>query len=95
MSRRIVLVRHGQSEWNAQHRIQGQSGAGLTELGRAQAEGTAAWVATTHPDASARESKVCSPCCTAPVPLWPWKPITSGTGLDGFASGPCSIYVLV
>lgn len=51
MSRRIVLVRHGQSEWNAQHRIQGQSGAGLTELGRAQAEGTAAWVATTHPDA--------------------------------------------
>ena len=49
--RRLVLVRHGQSAWNAQRRIQGQSGEGLTDLGRAQAEGTAAWVAATHPDA--------------------------------------------
>lgn len=48
---RLVLVRHGQSEWNAQHRIQGHSGSGLTPRGRAQAEGTAAWVAATHPDA--------------------------------------------
>ncbi len=48
---RLVLVRHGQSAWNAQHRIQGQSGEGLTEVGRAQADGTAAWVASTHPDA--------------------------------------------
>ena len=50
--RRLVLVRHGQSAWNAQRRIQGQSGEGLTELGRAQAEGTAAWVASTYPDAA-------------------------------------------
>ena len=50
--RRLVLVRHGQSAWNAQRRIQGQSGEGLTELGRAQADGTAAWVASTHPDAA-------------------------------------------
>lgn len=49
---RLVLVRHGQSAWNAQRRIQGQSGEGLTELGRAQAEGTAAWVASTYPDAA-------------------------------------------
>lgn len=49
---RLVLVRHGQSEWNREHRIQGQSGAGLTEVGHAQAEGTAAWVAATHPDAA-------------------------------------------
>lgn len=48
---RLVLVRHGQSEWNREHRIQGQSGAGLTDVGRAQARGTAAWVAATHPDA--------------------------------------------
>lgn len=51
-ARRLVLVRHGQSAWNAQRRIQGHSGEGLTELGRAQAEGTAAWVASTHPDAA-------------------------------------------
>jgi len=48
---RLVLVRHGQSEWNREHRIQGQSGAGLTDVGHAQARGTAAWVAATHPDA--------------------------------------------
>ena len=48
---RLVLVRHGQSTWNRQHRIQGQSGEGLTDVGRRQAEGTAAWVAATHPDA--------------------------------------------
>lgn len=48
---RLVLVRHGQSEWNAQRRIQGQSGAGLTARGRSQAEHTAQWVASTHPGA--------------------------------------------
>ena len=48
---RLVLVRHGQSEWNAQHRIQGHSGAGLTDRGRHQARHTATWVATTHPTA--------------------------------------------
>lgn len=48
---RLVLVRHGQSTWNEQHRIQGQSGEGLTDRGRAQAEGTARWVLATHPDA--------------------------------------------
>ncbi len=49
---RLVLIRHGQSEWNSQHRIQGQSGSGLTERGRLQATGTAAWVAATHPTAT-------------------------------------------
>lgn len=48
---RLVLIRHGQSEWNEQHRIQGQSGSGLTERGHQQARGTAAWVAATHPGA--------------------------------------------
>jgi probable phosphoglycerate mutase len=36
-SLRILLVRHGQSEWNAQGRWQGQADPPLTELGRAQA----------------------------------------------------------
>lgn len=36
-SLRILLVRHGQSEWNAQGRWQGQADPPLTELGRSQA----------------------------------------------------------
>jgi probable phosphoglycerate mutase len=34
---RILLVRHGQSEWNAEGRWQGQADIPLTDLGRAQA----------------------------------------------------------
>lgn len=39
--KRVVLVRHGQSTWNAEGRIQGSTDfAVLTELGKAQAETT-------------------------------------------------------
>jgi hypothetical protein len=31
--RRLVLLRHGESVWNAEGRVQGQQGAGLTDLG--------------------------------------------------------------
>jgi broad specificity phosphatase PhoE len=34
---RVLLVRHGQSEWNASGRWQGQADPPLTDLGRAQA----------------------------------------------------------
>ncbi|MDW3176353.1 MAG: histidine phosphatase family protein [Acidimicrobiia bacterium] len=34
---RILLVRHGQSEWNAEGRWQGQADIALSDLGRAQA----------------------------------------------------------
>ncbi|WP_282060221.1 histidine phosphatase family protein [Roseobacter litoralis] len=33
----LYILRHGQTEWNAQHRIQGSLDSPLTELGRAQA----------------------------------------------------------
>ncbi len=33
----ILLVRHGQTEWNQQHRIQGNQDSALTTLGRKQA----------------------------------------------------------
>ena len=35
---RLLLVRHGQSEWNAARRLQGQADIGLSDLGRSQAE---------------------------------------------------------
>lgn len=38
---RILLVRHGQSEWNAQGRWQGQADIDLSDLGRAQAKAAA------------------------------------------------------
>lgn len=49
--RRLVLVRHGESIWNAEARIQGQRCAGLTALGRAQARATAVALAAEYPDA--------------------------------------------
>lgn len=36
-STRLVLVRHAESEWNAQGRLQGQGGTGLSNLGHRQA----------------------------------------------------------
>lgn len=42
---RIVLIRHGQSEWNAAGRFQGHGGTGLSALGRTQAHSTAAFLA--------------------------------------------------
>ncbi|MGI9608569.1 MAG: histidine phosphatase family protein, partial [Acidimicrobiales bacterium] len=38
---RILIVRHGQSEWNAMGRWQGQADISLTDLGRAQARAAA------------------------------------------------------
>lgn len=35
---RILLVRHGQSEWNASHRLQGQADIALSDFGRHQAD---------------------------------------------------------
>lgn len=43
--RRAVLVRHGESRWNAERRWQGHGGVGLTDAGRAQAERTADYLA--------------------------------------------------
>ncbi|MCP4077925.1 MAG: histidine phosphatase family protein [Gammaproteobacteria bacterium] len=36
----ILLVRHGQTEWNQQHRIQGHQDSPLTSLGKQQAQQT-------------------------------------------------------
>lgn len=47
----LVLVRHGESDWNAQRRIQGQSGTGLSRRGHEQAVHLATELASTYPDA--------------------------------------------
>lgn len=49
--RRLVLVRHGESHWNAEGRIQGQACAGLSDVGHAQAEATAEALVETYPEA--------------------------------------------
>ena len=47
----IILVRHGETVWNAEHRFQGQKDSPLTELGREQTRRVAARLAHTHIDA--------------------------------------------
>lgn len=49
--RRLVLVRHGESRWNAEARVQGQQCAGLSSIGHAQARVTAAALANAYPGA--------------------------------------------
>lgn len=47
--RRLVLLRHGQTEWNAGSRMQGQLDTDLTELGRDQAGAAAEVLAKRQP----------------------------------------------
>lgn len=48
---RMIIVRHGESEWNRIHRYQGQSDAPLSALGREQAEALAGHMQHTRLDA--------------------------------------------
>jgi probable phosphoglycerate mutase len=48
---RLVLWRHGQTVWNAEHRFQGQSDIDLDDTGIAQAERAARLLAALRPDA--------------------------------------------
>lgn len=48
----LILVRHGESDWNVERRIQGQLGTGLSDRGHEQAAATAQWLAQTFPDAA-------------------------------------------
>jgi broad specificity phosphatase PhoE len=50
VSRRIVLWRHGRTEWNASGRFQGQTDIDLDEIGRAQAWESARRLAALEPD---------------------------------------------
>lgn len=45
MTTRLCLVRHGETAWNAERRIQGQLDVPLSALGHAQARAAANWLA--------------------------------------------------
>lgn len=49
--KRLILVRHGESAWNVEHRIQGQLGSGLSTKGRRQAVGTSRLLSDAFPNA--------------------------------------------
>nr|WP_296772184.1 histidine phosphatase family protein [Rhodococcus sp. (in: high G+C Gram-positive bacteria)] len=49
VKRQLILLRHGQTEYNATDRMQGQLDTDLTELGRSQAKTAAAELATRNP----------------------------------------------
>jgi probable phosphoglycerate mutase len=48
--RRIVILRHGRTEWNAQSRYQGQADPPLDSVGQAQAMQAAGLIAAMSPD---------------------------------------------
>jgi probable phosphoglycerate mutase len=50
-STRLIVWRHGNTDWNRQDRVQGQLDAPLNDLGRAQATAAAAVLADLRPDA--------------------------------------------
>ena len=48
---RLIIWRHGQTDWNFANRIQGHTDVALDDVGRAQATAAATALAAQHPDA--------------------------------------------
>jgi probable phosphoglycerate mutase len=48
--KRLILVRHGETAWNAARRLQGQTDVALSDHGRAQARALAPLIAALGPD---------------------------------------------
>jgi probable phosphoglycerate mutase len=50
VTRRLILLRHGRTSWNATGRVQGHADIGLDDVGRAQAEAAASVLAGLEPE---------------------------------------------
>ena len=46
----IILIRHGETEWNSQHRMQGHSNSDLSSVGQAQIQALGQWMKNVHFD---------------------------------------------
>ncbi|WDZ84549.1 bifunctional RNase H/acid phosphatase [Micromonospora cathayae] len=66
---RLVLVRHGQTEWTAQRRYSGRGDVPLSVVGREQARATAARVAALAPEVAAVVSSPLSRCTATARPI--------------------------
>ncbi len=85
---RLLLVRHGETDWNRQGRFQGQIDIPLNANGRAQAEAAGSFLASVHID-RAYTSAMSRPRQTAEAILasHPGVPLTSTRGLVEIGHG--------
>lgn len=67
MRRRLIVIRHGQTTWNAEQRFQGHSDAPLDETGRRQAVEMATEVAPLGPGLILCSDLERARCTTAPL----------------------------
>jgi probable phosphoglycerate mutase len=70
MTSRLVLIRHGESAWNARGVLQGQADPPLSDLGRRQALALAPWAGTLAP-ATVETSDLARARETATLLGWP------------------------
>lgn len=91
--RRLILVRHGESAWNAEHRLQGQADPPLSDLGRRQAAGLEAMLSAIPVDGAiasdlsrARETAVLAGFPDAPSDAR-WREIGLGEWTGRLAAG--------
>jgi 2,3-bisphosphoglycerate-dependent phosphoglycerate mutase len=70
---RLVMVRHGETAWNAQGRIQGHIDIALNELGEAQAEAVGKRLASEHFDAVYASDLQRAYCTACPAVREAWR----------------------
>jgi probable phosphoglycerate mutase len=85
--RRIVFWRHGQTEWNAQHRFQGASDVPLDEVGHGQAERAARLLAGLRPHAIVSSDLVRATETAAPLSTLTGLPVATDVRLRERSGG--------
>ena len=88
---RILLVRHGESEWNAARRWQGQADPPLTDRGRLQAAHAATAIGTVdvdrhvRPQTSAGTAQIIADALGLDAASWSTRDCVSATPANGRA----------